>query len=57
VIIIAIFGSSSGLRIPAPEHHELLDIADNEAVDEIYASGGYLRFDEQVATAFARRFN
>jgi hypothetical protein len=32
-------------------------ITDNDAVDEIDASGGYLRFDAQVATAFAPRFN
>jgi hypothetical protein len=57
VIIIAICGSSSGLPNPVPEHHELIGITDNDAVDEIDASGGSLRFDAQVATAVAPRFN
>jgi hypothetical protein len=58
VIIIAIFGSSYGLPIPAPEHHELIGIGDNDAIDEVFdVRGGYVRFDAQVATAVAQAFS
>jgi hypothetical protein len=35
----------SGLSNPAREHHELIGITDNDAVGEIDANCGYLRFD------------